>query len=203
MSRPNRRVAITGIGLVTPLGSGTEKNWQALVAGTSGIGPITRFDATEFPVRIAGEVRDFDPSAYLEHREIKKVDPFAQFAIAAAQMAMDDADFRVAPEVADRVGVVIGVGMGGIQTIEEAHTHFLESGVKRMSPFLIPRLIANLAPGQIAIRFGCKGVNYSPASACASGGHGVGEAARLIRLGYQDAMLSGASDVISALDRLI
>jgi len=194
MSRPGRRVVITGIGLVTPLGCGTEKNWQALIGGRSGIAPITHFNTTDFPVRIAGEVRDFTPSAYLEQKEIKKVDPFAQFAIAAAQMAMEDAGLTVAPEIADRVGVLIGVGMGGIQTIEQAHMQFLEDGPKRLSPFFIPRLIANLAPGQVAIRFGCKGVNYSAASACASGGHGVGEAARLIRFGYQDAMICGGAE---------
>src|SRR5262249_38064863 len=127
-------------------------------------------------------------------KEVKKVDPFTQFAIAAAQMAIDDAGFTLDPAAADRMGVIVGVGMGGIRTIEEGYTEFLQGGLRRLSPFFIPRLIGNLAPGQIAIRFGCKGINYSPASACASGGHGVGEAARMVRLGYQDVMLCGGAE---------
>lgn len=185
---------ITGIGLVTPLACGTEKNWQALLAGRSGIGPLTLFDCRDFPVRFAGQVNDFDPAAFIERKEIKKIDRFAQFAIGAAQMAMDDSGFVIEPEHAHRVGVVIGVGMGGIATIEEYHEAFLKSGLKRVSPFLIPRLIANLAPAQIAIRFGCTGVNYTPTSACASGGHAVGEAYRQVRFGYQDVIITGGAE---------
>jgi 3-oxoacyl-[acyl-carrier-protein] synthase II len=194
MSRPDRRVVITGIGLVTPLGSNTEKNWQALLAGRSGVGPITLFDASDFPVRIAAEVGDFDPYAYLEKRELRKTDRFTQFAIAAAQMAKDDSGLTIDDGDADRVGVIVGVGMGGIQTIEEYHAAFLEAGLRKLSPFFIPRLIANIAPGQIAIRFGCKGVNYTTTSACASGGHAIGEAYRLVRFGYQDAVLAGGAE---------
>ena len=189
-----QRVVVTGIGAVSPLGCETDVNWQALLAGRSGIGPITAFDASDFPVRIAGQVPGFDPAAYLEKKDIKKVDRFAQFAIAAAQMAMDDAHLTVTPEEAPRVGVVVGVGMGGIATIEEAVRSFYDDGLKRLSPFFIPRLIANMAPGHIAIRFGCTGVNYTPTSACASGGQAVGEAFRLVRYGDQDVVISGGAE---------
>ena len=189
-----QRVVVTGIGAVSPLGCGTDVNWQALLAGRSGIGPITAFDASDFPVRIAGQVPGFDPAAYLEKKDIKKVDRFAQFAIAAAQMAMDDARLTVTPEEAPRVGVVVGEGMGGIATIEEAVRSFYDDGLKRLSPFFIPRLIANMAPGHIAIRFGCTGVNYTPTSACASGGQAVGEAFRLVRYGDQDVVISGGAE---------
>ena len=194
MAREVQRVVVTGLGAVSPLGCGTDANWRALLAGRSGIGPITAFDASEFPVRIAGEVRDFDPAAYLERKDIKKVDRFAQLAIGAAQMAVDDARLTVTPEGAPRIGVVVGVGMGGIATIEEAHRAYLEGGLKRVSPFFIPRLIANMAPGHIAIRFGCTGVNYTPTSACASGGQAVGEAYRLVRYGEQDAVITGGAE---------
>ncbi len=194
MRSTGRRVVVTGLGLITPLGNDLATNWKKLLAGSSGIGPITRFDATQLPVRIAGEVRDFDPSRYVEKRDIKKMDPFALYAMAAAQMALDDAGFVISPPNAERVGVLVGVGMGGISTLEEAHESYLHHGVRKLSPFIVPRLIANMAPGQIAIRFGAKGVNYAAASACASGGHAIGEAARLIRFGVQDAMLAGGAE---------
>ncbi|MGH7789414.1 MAG: beta-ketoacyl-ACP synthase II [Candidatus Binatia bacterium] len=194
MSRAAQRVVITGLGVISPLGCGTETNWRAVLAGQSGIGPITAFDASDFPVRIAGEARDFDPANYLEKRDIKKVDRFAQFAIAAAQMAVDDAGLRLGAGEAPRVGVVVGVGFGGIATLEESHKAFLEGGIKRLSPFLVPRLIANMAPGHIAIRFGCTGVNYTPTSACASGGQAVGEAFRLVRFGEQDVVITGGAE---------
>ena len=194
MSVERARVVVTGLGAVSPVGIGVSANWEALLAGRSGIGPITAFDASALPVRIAGEVRGFDPADWLEKKDIKKVDRFAQFAIAAAQMAVDDAALRVVPEQAGRVGVVIGVGMGGLATIEEFHKAFLEGGMKRLSPFLIPRVIANMAPGLVAIRFGCTGVNYTPTSACASGGQGVGEAFRLVRQGEQDVVICGGAE---------
>jgi len=194
MARPERRVVVTGLGLVTPLGSTVQKNLDALMTGRSGIGPITHFDASVFPTRIAGEVRDFDPASFIEKKEIKKMDAFIHFAIGAAQMAMDDAGFTIGAEESERVGVIIGVGMGGIATIEEYVQAYLEHGLRRVSPFFIPRLIANLAPGQIAIRFGAKGINYAPASACSSGGHAIGEAYRLVRLGFQDAMIAGGAE---------
>ena len=194
MSVERARVVVTGLGAVSPVGIGVAANWEALLAGRSGIGPIAAFDASALPVRIAGEVRGFDPADWLEKKDIKKVDRFAQFAIAAAQMAVDDAALRVVPEQAGRVGVVIGVGMGGLATIEEFHKAFLEGGMKRLSPFLIPRVIANMAPGLVAIRFGCTGVNYTPTSACASGGQGVGEAFRLVRQGEQDVVICGGAE---------
>lgn len=189
-----RRVVVTGTGLVTPLGTGVEKNWTALMAGRSGIGPITRFECADFPTRIAGEVRDFVPEDWIERREIKKMDPFIQYAVAAAQMAMDQAGLKIPPADAERVGTIVGVGIGGITSIEQFHTLYLESRLRRVSPFFIAKLIANLAPGQISIRFGAKGINYTPTSACASGGNAVGEAFRNIRDGYQDAVITGGSE---------
>jgi 3-oxoacyl-[acyl-carrier-protein] synthase II len=189
-----RRVVVTGVGLVTPLGTGVEKNWAALMAGRSGIGPITRFACADFPARIAGEVRDFAPEDYIERREIKKMDSFIHYAIAAAQMAMDQAGLKIPPADADRVGVIVGVGMGGLQSIEQFHTLYLESRLRRVSPFFIAKVIANLAPGQISIRFGARGVNYTPTSACASGATAVGEAFRNIRHGYQDAVIAGGTE---------
>jgi len=189
-----RRVVVTGLGLVTPLGTGVEKNWTALMAGRSGIGPITRFECADFPTRIAGEVRDFAPEDWIERREIKKMDPFIQFAMAAAQMAMDQSGLKIPPADADRVGVIVGVGMGGIHSIEQFHTLYLESRLRRVSPFFVAKVIANLAPGQISIRFGARGVNYTPTSACASGATAVGEAFRNIRHGYQDAVIAGGTE---------
>ncbi len=189
-----RRVVVTGTGLVTPLGTGVEKNWTALMAGRSGIGPITRFECADFPTRIAGEVRDFVPEDWIERREIKKMDPFIQFAVAAAQMAMDQSGLKISPADADRVGTIVGVGMGGIQSIEQFHTLYLESRLRRVSPFFVAKVIANLAPGQISIRFGARGINYTPTSACASGANAVGEAFRNIRDGYQDAVIAGGSE---------
>ncbi|MEB2285254.1 MAG: beta-ketoacyl-[acyl-carrier-protein] synthase II [Polyangiaceae bacterium UTPRO1] len=189
-----RRVVVTGMGLVTPLGTGVEKNWAALMSGRSGIGPITRFECADFPSRIAGEVRDFVAEDWIERREIKKMDAFIQYAVAAAQMAMDQAGWKIAPEEADRVGTIVGVGMGGIQSIEQFHTLYRESRLRRVSPFFVAKVIANLAPGQISIRFGAKGVNYTPTSACASGANAIGEAFRNIRDGYQDAVIAGGAE---------
>jgi len=194
MGETNRRVVVTGVGLVTPLGNDLVTNWQSLEAGRSGIAAISSFDAAQLPVRIAGEVRGFDPLRYIDKRDVKKMDSFTHFAVAAAQMAMDDAGFTIDAGDAPRVGVVIGVGLGGISTLLEAHEGFLDGGVRKLSPFMIPRLISNMAPGQIAIRFGAKGVNYAPASACASGGHAIGEAFHLVRSGLQDAMIAGGAE---------
>jgi len=194
MARQEHRVVVTGIGMVTPLGNDTPANWQSLLAGNSGIAPITRFDAASFPVRIAGEVRNFDPAAFIAKKEIKKMDPFTHYALAAAQEAVADAGLSIETSDAERMGVLVGVGMGGIATIEEYHRAYLETGLKKVTPFFIPRLIANMAPAQIAMRFGLKGVNYTTTSACASGGHAIGEAFRQIRFGYQDAMLTGGAE---------
>lgn len=189
-----RRVAITGVGLVTPLGTGVEKNWQALMEGRSGIGPVSRFNVDDFPTRIAGEVKDFNPEDFIEKKEIKKMDLFIQYAVAAAQMAMEESRLPITPDNEDMVGVIVGVGIAGLSSIEEYHKLFLESRLKKVSPFFIPKLIANLAPGQISIRYGAKGINYTPTSACSSGAHAIGEAFRLIRLGEQDAVIAGGAE---------
>jgi 3-oxoacyl-[acyl-carrier-protein] synthase II len=194
MKDERRRVVITGMGLVTPLGIGVEQNWQALLEGRSGISPISRFDVSDFPTRIAGEVKDFHPEDFIEKKEIKKMDPFIQYAVAAARMAMDEARLPITPDNEDMVGVIVGVGIGGLSSIEEYHKLFLETRLKKVSPFFIPKLIANLAPGQIAIHYGAKGINYTPTSACSSGAHAIGEAFRLVRLGEQDAVIAGGAE---------
>ena len=193
-ARTRRRVAVTGLGAVSPLGCGVERNWQGLLAGRSGIGPITRFPCEDFPTRIAGQVPDFCPDEFVEKKDRKKMDVFIQYALGAATMAMSDSGLVIADDNAGRVGVIVGVGIGGLESIEDTHTSFLESRLKRLSPFFIPKLIGNLAPGQISIRFGAKGINYAPTSACASGAHGVGEAFRMIRDGYLDAAIAGGAE---------
>ena len=179
---------------MSPLGCGVERNWESLLAGRSGIRPITRFACEDFPVRIAGQVPDFSADDFVEKKDRKKMDVFIQYALGAATMAMNDSGIVIAEENAGRVGVIVGVGIGGLESIEDTHTSFLESRLKRLSPFFIPKLIGNLAPGQISMRFGAKGINYAPTSACASGAHGVGEAFRLIRDGYLDAAIAGGAE---------
>ena len=190
----DRRVVVTGMGLVTPLGTGIEKNWEALMAGRSGIGPITRFDVSDFAARIAGEVRDFDPHDWIEKKDVKKMDLFIQYAVGAAEQAMRQAGLKIDSSNAERVGVLVGVGIGGLLTIEENHLLFLDTRLKRITPFFIPKLISNLAPGQIAIRYGARGINLSTTSACASSSHAVGEAYRMIRDGYLDAAITGGAE---------
>jgi 3-oxoacyl-[acyl-carrier-protein] synthase II len=189
-----RRVVVTGIGVVSPLGNTAQDSWRALVAGESGIGPITRFDPSGLPARIAGEVRNFDPLGYLDTKEVRRMDRFAHLAVAAAQMAVADAGLEGGWDDPERVGVVIGSGMGGIETLEESIVRFHDGGFKKVSPFFIPRVISNMAPGHIAIRFGALGVNYATTSACASGGHAIGEAFRLIGAGAQDVMIAGGAE---------
>ncbi|MGZ6241761.1 MAG: beta-ketoacyl-ACP synthase II, partial [Candidatus Binataceae bacterium] len=190
----DRRVVVTGLGLVTPLGTGIEKNWEALMAGRSGIGPITRFDVSDFAARIAGEVRDFDPHDWIEKKDVKKMDLFIQYALGAAEQAMRQSALKIDESNAERVGVLVGVGIGGLLTIEENHLLFLDTRLKRITPFFIPKLISNLAPGQIAIRYGARGINLATTSACASGSHAVGEAYRMIRDGYIDAAITGGAE---------
>jgi 3-oxoacyl-[acyl-carrier-protein] synthase II len=190
-----RRVVVTGLGLVTPLGTGLEKNWQALVAGQSGIRKIDRFPNIDaFASRIAGQVPDFRAEDFIEPKEIKKMDLFIQYSVAAASMAMEDSGFTIDAEEAESVGVIIGVGLCGIDTIEATERAYLDGGPRKISPFFIPKVISNLAPGQIAIRHGAKGVNWTPTSACASGTHAVGEAFHLIRRGLQDAVIAGGAE---------
>ena len=159
---------MTGVGLVSPLGIGTQANWEALSAGRSGIGPITRFDASQYSARIAGEVKAFDPLQFIEKKDVKKMDVFIQLAIAAAQFAVDDAGLAVTPEIATRVGVFIASGIGGFSTIEREHKALLEGGPRRISPFFIPAAIINLAAGQVSIRFGAKGPNSATCTACSA-----------------------------------
>jgi 3-oxoacyl-[acyl-carrier-protein] synthase II len=190
----DRRVVITGMGLVTPLGIGVDKNWDALMASRSGIGAITRFDASEFPARIAGEVKGFNPEDWVEKRDIKKMDPFIQYAVACAEQAMRQSGLKITDDNAENVGVLVGVGIGGLCTIEEYHKVIIETGLRHLTPFFIPKLIGNLAPGHISIRFGARGVNFATTSACASGSHSIGEAYRMIKFGYLDAAIAGGSE---------
>ncbi len=190
----DRRVVVTGVGLITPLGTGVEKNWEALMAGRSGVGPITRFPADDFASRIAGEVRDFDPLDWVEKKDVRKMDLFIQYAIATAEQAMRQSGLKIDESNADRVGVLVGNGIGGLLTIEENHISFLETRLKRITPFFIPKLLSNLAPGHISIRFGARGENITTTSACASGSHAIGEAFRMIRHGYLDAAITGGAE---------
>ncbi len=191
-----RRVAITGIGLVSPLGTGTQATWDGLMAGISGIGPITRFDASEYTSRIAGEVRDFEPEAFLDRKEARKTDRFIQFALAASQIALDDSGLTIDAANAERVGVIIGSGIGGLPLIEDMHRVLLERGPGRISPFFIPGLIVNMAAGQVSIRVGARGPNSAPCTACTTGLHAVGDAFRLIQHGYADAMIAGGAEAV-------
>ncbi|MEX2270154.1 MAG: beta-ketoacyl-ACP synthase II [Vicinamibacterales bacterium] len=190
----SRRVVVTGVGLVSPLGVGTEANWQALLAGQSGIGPITRFDASLFAARIAGEVKGFDPLQFMEKKDVKKMDIFIQFAVAAAQFAMDDAGLKVTPAIADHVGVFIASGIGGFTTIEREHRELIAGGPRRISPFFIPSTIINLAAGQVSIRFGARGPNLATCTACTASAHAVGEAMEIIKRGDADVMIAGGSE---------
>ena len=195
MTAEQRRVVVTGVGLVTPLGTGVEKNWDALIAGRSGIRRISRFPNVEaYASQIAGEVPDFSAEDFIEPKEIKKMDLFIQYAVAAAAMAMIDSSLKIDSDLAEQVGVIIGVGLCGIDTIETTKEALLNGGPRKISPFFIPKVISNLAPGQIAIRHGAKGINLTPTSACSSGTHAIGEAYHLIRRGLQDAVITGGAE---------
>jgi len=185
---------VTGIGLVTPLGIGTEATWEGIVAGRSGVRRITRFDASCLPVHIAAEVPDFDPARWLDFKEVKRTDLFVQYALAAAEMAVGAAALPQPLTDPARTGAIIGVGMGGIGSLEEAYEAFSRRQFRRVSPFFIPRIIPNMAAGHVAIRFGARGPNYATTSACASGAHAIGEAFRLVREGVQDVMLTGGAE---------
>ena len=194
--RGRRRVAVTGVGLISPVGLTAKENWASLTAGVSGIGMITRFDATDYACRIAGEVKGFDPGAFLEKKEIKKFDTFIHFAVAAAKEAMTDSGLVVTPENAERVGVCIGSGIGGLPLIEETHKIVLEKGPRRISPFFIPGLIVNMGAGLVSIQTGAKGPNSATATACATSAHAIGDAANVIRRGDADAMIAGGSEAV-------
>ena len=191
-----RRVVVTGIGMISPLGIGNEPTWQGLIEGRSGIGPITKFDATAFACRIAGEVKGFKPEDWIEKKEVKKSDTFIHYAVAASQMAVDDARLDHKAVDSDRLGVIIGSGIGGLPLIEEMHQKMLERGPSRISPFFIPGLIVNLASGHVSIRFGCKGPSSAPATACATGAHAIGDATKVIQRDEADLMFAGGSEAV-------
>jgi 3-oxoacyl-[acyl-carrier-protein] synthase II len=189
-----RRVVVTGLGLVSSLGIGTDANWKALSGGCSGIGPITRFDTTGFSTTIAGEVRGFDPLQFVEKKDVKKMDLFIHYAIAASQFAMEDAGITVTPELAPRIGVFLASGIGGFSTIEREHKAYLDGGPRKISPFFIPSAIINLAAGQVSIRFGAKGPNSATCTACSASAHALGDAFEIIRRGDADVMIAGGSE---------
>lgn len=189
-----RRVALTGVGAVTPIGTGKEALWNGLMEGRSGVRRITHFDPTAYPTQIAGEVPDFDPSAYLDRKEVRRNDRFVHFAVAATRLALEDAGFAITPRNADTVGVIIGSGIGGARTWEEQHTVLLQRGPGRVSPFFVPMMIINMAPGIVSMQVGARGPNFSIVSACATGGHSIGEAFRQIQRGDATAMLCGGAE---------
>ena len=190
------RVVITGLGVVAPNGIGIENFWQNIVNGVSGIGPITRFDASRHDTRIAGEVKGFDPLQWLEKKEARKMDLFIHYAVAAAQMVYDDSGLKVTEDNRERIGVFVGTGMGGIPALEESHKVLQEKGPGRISAFFIPSIITNMASGQISMRFGMKGPNSCVCTACATGNHAIGDSFRIIQRGEADVMLAGGSEAV-------
>ena len=190
----NRRVVVTGIGIVSALGNTAEETWAGLLAGRSGIENITHFDASEYPVRFAGEVKNFNPEKFIIKKEIKKMDVFIHYAIAASQEAVEHSGLKITPENADQVGTHIGSGIGGFGIIEREHTKLLQGGPGKVSPFFIPSTIVNLAAGNVSIRFGAKGPNSATATACASGAHAIGDAFKIIQRGDADAMICGGAE---------
>ncbi len=200
--KPNgqKRVVITGVGAVSPLGNTLTDSWQAALKGQSGIANITKFDASTYDVKFAGEVKNFNSDVYIEKKEQKKMDLFIHYAIATTKMALDQSGLKITDENAHRIGAFIGSGMGGLPGIEEQHSRLLAKGPSRVSPFFIPSVITNLASGWISILYGIKGPNFTITSACASGVHSIGEAYNYIRFGLADAMIAGASEsTISAM----
>ena len=189
-----RRVVVTGVGLVSAVGIGTRETWKALLEGRCGIGPVTHFDASGFSCRIAGEVKSFDPLRYVEKKEVKKMDVFIHYALAASTFAMEDSGLKITPENAARVGVFIASGIGGFATIEREHRNLLEGGPRKISPFFIPGCIINLAAGQVSIRFGAKGPNSATATACSASSHAIGDSMKIIQRGDADAMIAGGSE---------
>ena len=191
-----RRVVVTGVGAVTPVGNTAEEFWAALIQGKSGIGPVTRFDASPLPTRIAGELKGFDPLRYIDKKDDRKLDPFLKYAIACAAMAVEDAGLNVERVDRTRFGVLVGSGIGGITTLLETHKVLLEKGPDRVSPFFIPMLIINMASGLISMRFGARGPNSSVVTACATGNHAIGDAMKIIQRNDADVMIAGGSEAI-------
>ncbi len=190
----NRRVVVTGLGIVSPLGNDLVSSWDGIVNGRSGIGPITHFDPATFATRIAGQVRDFDPAAWMPAKDVKKMDPFIHYGVAASNMAMQDAGLTVEESNAERIGVLIGSGIGGILGIEEQTIKYHEGGVRKISPFYVPSTIINMLPGQITLLHGIKGPNFSAVSACATANHSIGMAMRMIQYGDADVMIAGGAE---------
>lgn len=188
------RVVVTGLGVVSPVGTGKEKFWTNLMAGKSGVGPITKFDATDLPSQIAGEVTDFEPTDFLDKKEVRRMDPFTQYAVASSLMAVEDSGLNLSETDLNRMGVILGSGIGGIGTLEAQDKVLLEKGPKRVSPFMVPMMIVNMAAGQVGITLGAKGPNLSVVSACASGTHAVGDAFKLIQRGDADVMVTGGTE---------
>ncbi len=194
----DRRVVITGLGMVSPLGIGNQENWQALIHGKSGIGPITRFDASDYPCRIAGELKGFNAEDWVSKKDVKKMDLFIHYAMAASEIAMRDASFQVTTSESDRVGVYIGSGIGGLPSIERQHATLLREGPRRVSPFFIVGLIVNMASGQVSIRYGAKGPNQAACTACATGTHAIGDAREIIKRNDADVMIAGGCEGVIA-----
>jgi len=190
------RVVVTGLGMITPLGIGVEPTWSGLIAGKSGIGPITSFDTTGFETTIAGEIKDFHPENYMSPKLIKRMDRFVQIAVATAVLAMQDAGLEIVPDLQPHVGSIVGCGLGGLATIEKYHRILLEKGPKRISPFFIPMLIPNMAPGMVAMHFGAQGPNTATVTACASGAHAMGDAFKTIQRGAAKAMITGGVESV-------
>jgi 3-oxoacyl-[acyl-carrier-protein] synthase II len=192
----NRRVVITGVGLVTPLGIGTDESWSAICSGKSGIGPITKFDTSDFNTRIAGEVKNFDPADFLPKKEANRIEPHISYSVAASLMAMEDSALKIDSSNAERIGVLIGCAMGGLASLERNIELIQKRGPRRVSPFFIPMMITNMAAGQVSIHLGAKGPNASVATACAAGTHAIGEAFNFIQKGYADAMIAGGVESV-------
>lgn len=191
-----KRVVVTGMGIISPLGIGLEDNWAAITEGRSGVGVISKFDADDFPVKIAGEVKGFAPEDHIGHKEVKKMDTFIHYALVSSQFALQDSGYEITESNAERTGVLVGVGLGGLPAIEKYHDIFKEKGVRKITPFFIPMLIANLASGQISIHIGAKGPNTCVVTACATGTHSIGDAAKLIQYGEADAMIAGGTESV-------
>src|SRR5690625_5091577 len=189
-----RRVVITGMGTLTPVGNGVDAFWEALRAGKSGVGPVTQFDASELSTRIAAEVKDFDPTDYMDRKDARRMDRFAQLAVAASRMAIEDSGIDLESADRDRIGVLIGSGIGGIRTLEEQSAVMLQRGPGRVSPFFVPMLIPDMASGQVSIIFDLRGHNSCSVTACASGSHSIGDAFRVIQRGDADVMVTGGAE---------
>jgi 3-oxoacyl-[acyl-carrier-protein] synthase II len=189
-----RRVVVTGMGMVTPLGVGTEASWRALCRGKSGVGPVTHFDASQFRTRIAGEVKDFNPHDFIDRKLVRRGDRFIHFALAAARMALEDSGLKITSANDERVGVSVGTAMGGIESIEKNHELLIKGKRQQISPFFVPSFLCNMATGQVAITFGAKGANMCTVTACASGTHAIGDAAVIIQRGEVDAMIAGGTE---------